>query len=194
LRIAHQCTNKKREMMTKKQGKTTFNLNLKRMLFGTVILTSAMTTLMMLFLSDSGPRPLRTPIVSNDSKIHLYLKKNPASVNVEALRKNMDTHRTTKITVCKTAQHAAGELAGDGEALNREFTVYETRDPMGVRHYWSQEKQGDRLVLQHSTSKENVIKKLTGEARSGEETLNTDPELKLQETSALGAVPRSYIL
>jgi hypothetical protein len=37
----------------------------------------------------------------------------------------------------------------DLNAAYHAYIVYETEDPMGVKHYWSQEKLSDRLVLQH---------------------------------------------
>lgn len=193
-------TNQRTETVRKKQGmktklqklfmknKMTANINM--------VLASGLVTLMMLSVIrlDNVLSSFSSNLSVNASHVHFYSKEDedPTNVDVDSLCQNVETHRMIEISVWKTALRNWQPF--DGDVAWHAYMVTETEDPMGVRHFWSQEKQRHQLVLQHSTNKEDVVKMINGEERMGEKAWKPVPELLLRDSTALGAVPQYYVL
>ena len=103
--------------------------------------------LMTLMLKDQSISALVIDLMSkelsgNGTEVYLYEKKAHSAVHVGALCANMETHKTQEITVWKTPLHVTRHLPTDLDIAYHAYIVYETEDPMGVKHYWSQVSSG----------------------------------------------------
>ncbi|XP_063687311.1 uncharacterized protein LOC134820712 [Bolinopsis microptera] len=190
-----------------KIGQSKNTRKIKMLMMGNMILALSVIALTCFLLKDRGKEIvttlgkeivttlLTTQFKDNRSKLHFYSQN--ASVDLDSLCTNIETHTTVNIEVWKhtvSAGKAQYLLPSDMDIAYHAVMVYETQDPMGVRHYWSQEKQRTELVFQHSTNKDDVVKKMNGRKRIGEGAWQTDPKLLLRDFSAVGIVPKYFIL
>ena len=130
----------------------------------------------------------------NASQFYFYSKEDPETVDIEMLCQNIKTHRTKDVTVWKTALSLTEVVPTDLDIAYHAYIVYQTEDPMGVTHYWSQEKLRHSLLMQHSTNKDDVVKRIRGHNRVGHKAWKKEPEILLRERITFDAVPQYGVL
>ena len=126
-------------------------MELNRVLIVNLLVTTSLMLFLKYFDLDRNIENYITgsEFVGNRSQFHFYSKAEPTTVNVDLLCSNVETHRMKEVSVWKTPLRATKMLPTDLDVAFHAYIVYETEDPMGVKHYWSQEKLKDSLVLQH---------------------------------------------
>jgi hypothetical protein len=125
------------------------SLQLIMMMIMNLALSSLIVVAMLILTNRTTLLDLLNFRFENSTQVHFYGKEDPRSVHVDSLCRNMETHRTREISVWKTTLDMVKQSPSDLDIAYHAYIVYETEDPMGVKHYWSQEKQRNSLLLQH---------------------------------------------
>ena len=105
---------------------------------------------------------------------YFYMRENPRDVKISSLCQIEGTHRIREVSIWKSP---IGFLESFPTDMYHDYVVLETQDPMGVTHYWSQEKLISKILIQHSLNKSDVLYKKEGKNRIGKKAWKKEPEL-----------------
>ena len=123
-------------------------ITIAKIMIANIFLTSSLIILTILQLTDRSLKEIMmdqaysfsSELSGNGTEVYLYGKKAHRAVDVGALCANMETHKTQEISVWKTQlnQPILRHMPTDLDVAYHAYIVFETEDPMGVKHYWSQ--------------------------------------------------------